>query len=58
MLSVLIPIYNQNCSKLIYALQQQIELLHVPVEIVAIDDASTVYKEENKNALNHTRQVY
>lgn len=58
MLSVLIPIYNQNCSNLIFALQHQIELLHVPVEIIAIDDASIVYKEENRKALNNTNHRY
>jgi glycosyltransferase involved in cell wall biosynthesis len=58
MVSVLIPIYNQNCSELIFALQQQIELLDVPVEIIAIDDASIVYKEENRKAITCPNHKY
>ena len=39
-------------------MQHQIDQLDVPVEIVAIDDSSIVYKEENRKALNNTNHRY
>ena len=52
MISILIPIYNQNCSTLIEELRRQAELLSISYEIVAMDDASFCYKEENRTALS------
>jgi glycosyltransferase involved in cell wall biosynthesis len=40
MLSVCIPVYNVNVSKLVSALLEQVELLGEPCEIILIDDHS------------------
>ena len=48
MLSICIPIYNQDVSALVEALSSQIDTLKVPAEIVLIDDCSTPeYKAKN-----------
>ena len=47
MISVLIPIYNYNSTKLVVSIHQQLELLSVKYEILCIDDASTKYIIEN-----------
>lgn len=40
MLSVLIPTYNHNCSRLIQELKEQLQLCGVPYEIIVADDGS------------------
>lgn len=40
MISICIPIYNFDCRDLLYELSEQAENLHVPYEMLAIDDAS------------------
>lgn len=40
MISICIPIYNYDCRKLLRDLSTQAELLNIPYEILAIDDAS------------------
>lgn len=47
MLSVLIPAYNTDCSNLIAALYEQSCLLDVNVEIVVMEDGSTLFVEAN-----------
>ena len=42
MLSILIPTYNYNCSKLITDLHQQAEQCHIDYEIIIADDGSTI----------------
>ena len=58
MVSVLIPIYNQDCTSLIDALLKQIKALDVPIEVIAIDDASTLDKEKNKQILTSPDCTY
>ena len=41
MISVCIPIYNQNVNELVSALSLQVEKLSMPAEIVLIDDCSS-----------------
>ena len=55
MLSILIPIYNYNCVQLIESLHAQATEAGIEFEIRCIDDASSLYKEENRqvNALKH-----
>jgi glycosyltransferase involved in cell wall biosynthesis len=48
MLSILIPIYNFPCTDLVTELQRQAALCNVPFEIVLMDDASTLYKKDNR----------
>jgi len=49
MLSILIPIYNQPCLKLVRDLAGQAQNVGVCYEIICMDDCSTVTFEENKN---------
>lgn len=57
MLSICIPIYNQDVTALVEALALQIEVLKVPAEIVLIDDCSTSeYKA--KNAFVCQKHIY
>lgn len=49
MLSVLIPIYNQDVRKLVYALANQCTKAGIPFQILCFDDGSLPkYKEKNK----------
>jgi len=48
MLSILIPIYNYNCVKLVKGLHAQASNAGINFEIRCIDDASSLYKEENR----------
>ena len=48
MLSILIPIYNFSCADLVAELHRQAAACAVPFEIILMDDASTLYKEENR----------
>lgn len=55
MLSILIPIYNYNCVQLVKSLHAQANEAGIAYEIRCIDDASSLYKEENRqiDTLNH-----
>lgn len=49
MLSILIPVYNIDCSKLVHSLQQQCRKAGISFEILVYDDCSKAkYKEKNK----------
>jgi hypothetical protein len=49
MLSILIPVYNIDCSKLVLSLQSQCRKTGIPFEILVYDDFSKAkYKEKNK----------
>lgn len=48
MLSILIPEYNHDCSKLVYDLYTQCSDLKIDFEIIVLDDASNKYITENK----------
>lgn len=53
MLSICIPIYNQDVTALVNALSSQMLLLEVPVEMVLIDDCSSFdYKTKNEDVCN------
>ena len=43
MLSILIPTYNYDCSRLIRDLQAQAEQAGIDYEIIVADDASPIY---------------
>ena len=61
MLSILIPTYNYDCTRLVGDLHRQAERLGVAYEIIVADDASPIptYKERNRaiNALAHCRLI-
>jgi len=48
MLSILIPIYNYKITKLVNDLHAQAKLLGIDFEIVAAEDGSTEFLEENR----------
>lgn len=48
MLSILIPTYNYNVYPLVKELDRQSSLLNIPYEIIVVNDASTIFNEENK----------
>lgn len=48
MLSVLIPEHNYNCTKLVNDLAAQCTQAGIVFEILVLDDASTLYKTENR----------
>ncbi len=49
MISICIPVYNFNITSLVNALSHQAKLLHIPYEIIIIDDCSDNFKIENKS---------
>lgn len=49
MLSILIPTYNYDCSRLIRDLQAQAEQAGIDYEIIVADDASPIYIYKEKN---------
>ena len=61
MLSILIPTYNYDCTRLVSDLQRQAQQAAIDYEIIVADDASPIYiyKERNReiNALPHCRLV-
>lgn len=61
MLSILIPTYNYDCTRLVNDLHQQADSLGIPYEIIVADDASPIhtYKERNRaiKALHHCRLI-
>lgn len=60
MLSILIPTYNYNISELLKILYQQASAENIQFEILAKDDASTKYLEENlaaANQLSYTKHL-
>lgn len=50
MLSILIPTYNYDCTRLVHDLQMQAEHAAINYEIIVADDASPIqtYKEKNR----------
>ena len=61
MLSILIPTYNYDCTRLVHDLQEQAERMAIHYEIIVADDASPVpdYREKNRkiNTLSNCRLV-
>ena len=49
MLSILIPTYNYDCSRLIRDIQAQAEQAGIDYEIIVADDASPIYIYKEKN---------
>lgn len=49
MLSICIPVYNQDIRKLVFDLQKQASLLSISYEIRIIDDCSPLIEIRNKN---------
>lgn len=58
MLSILIPVYNFPCFDLVRELVAQASATQVPFEILCIDDASSLYKEENRAIRDLPHTVY
>src|SRR5574344_2260662 len=58
MLSILIPTYNYNCSKLCYALYEQALTLKVDFEILVYDDCSSKKCIANKDLMTLPNVVY
>jgi len=56
MISVLIPIYNFNVTKLVTEIHSQLSLLNIDFEIICIDDTSTIVFAEN-DAVQHLKNV-
>lgn len=52
MISILIPIYNQNVVKLVEELKQQALKCNVPFEIICLDDTSTDSIKEKNRVIN------
>lgn len=50
MLSILLPIYNTTCGQLILELCRQAIALQIPFEIIAMEDGSTTFAEDNAGA--------
>lgn len=59
MLSILIPAYNYNITKLVTDLQKQASHLDIAFEIIVMEDGSRFYLDENKTVatLNHVSYV-
>lgn len=57
MLSILIPIYNFNTVPLVKALLEQVDEALIPYEIICLNDASTLFLEEN-STLHQFPQVH
>ncbi len=57
MLSILIPTYNYNIVALVSEIHRQISSIGIPFEIICLDDASTLFLEENQTIrkLDHTQ---
>lgn len=50
MLSILLPIYNTQCAKLIDELCRQATALRIPFELIAMEDGSTIFADDNAQA--------
>lgn len=48
MISILIPVYNYNCTVLVKDIHRQCTEANVPFEILVLDDTSSQFKEENR----------
>lgn len=59
MLSILIPTYNYNITKLVQELQHQAVALEVDFEIIVMEDGSEKYLDENQSvaALDHCKYI-
>jgi glycosyltransferase involved in cell wall biosynthesis len=53
LLSIAIPVFNQDVKKLVYSLQNQINELEAPIEILVFDDGSSLsWKKKNQSLTN------
>ncbi|MGL4293824.1 MAG: glycosyltransferase family 2 protein [Bacteroidales bacterium] len=52
MISILLPIYNYNCDRLLKELHLQLSKANISFEIIAIEDGSVLYTEQNKDVCN------
>ncbi len=58
MLSICIPVYNNEIVTLVNYLFKQCIDCKIPFEIICIDDASTLFKEKNKSISTHSEIKY
>lgn len=49
-LSILIPVYNQDCRRLLTDLSRQAQALSIEFELIVMEDGSTLYVQENEAA--------
>ena len=49
-LSICVPVYNWEVTRLVRELHEQASQINIPFEIVVADDCSTVFRQENKRA--------
>ena len=54
MLSILIPVYNYDCSELVAALDKQAVRLNINYEILVADDASEESFRQRNRVINDT----
>lgn len=58
MLSICIPIYNNDIVALVNYLHEQCTKCKIPFEIICIDDASSLYKADNRTLQAHPEIKY
>lgn len=58
MISILIPIFNYDVTKLVASLIKQLSLIEIDYEIVCVDDASTAYCLENDTIEIYDKVVF
>jgi glycosyltransferase involved in cell wall biosynthesis len=58
MLSILIPLYNYNGLPVVKSLKEQLEKLNFPYEIIVLNDASTLFLDENKLLNEEAHVIY
>lgn len=58
MLSILIPTYNYNITKLVTDLHLQAEASYADVEIIVMEDGSTLFLDENQKIENFKHCIY
>ena len=57
MLSILIPTYNQDITKLATELHRQAMEQHVDFEVIVMEDGSSMFVEENKISTEEIQEL-
>lgn len=58
MISICIPVYNFNVTELVGDLHRQAAVADYPVEILLVDDASSIFQEENRQLADYPTVYY
>lgn len=48
MISICIPTYNTDCTELLEALSRELNTINKEIEVLVVDDGSTVYQKRNE----------